>query len=99
MAQGNIPDGFFRQRLTRYLIRHCITGIMVGWALLLAIIWSDLGGIGSLIRGSDAGGLALTMLAGAFAITFGSAGMGIAANRLGTSREAQEAAREAARHR
>jgi hypothetical protein len=82
MAQGEGSGGFFEQKLVRYLIRHCLTGMMVGWSLLLALIWLDLAGIGSLIRGSDAGPLALTMLAFAFAITFGSAGMGIAANRL-----------------
>jgi uncharacterized membrane protein YbhN (UPF0104 family) len=99
MAQGEGSGGFFQQRLIRYLIRHGITGAMVGWALLLAIIWTDVAGLGSLVRGSDAGALALTMLAGAFAITFGSAAMGIAANRLGHSREAQEEARESAARR
>lgn len=82
MAEVRGSGGFFQQKLTRYLIRHMLTGIAVGWSLLLALVWSDLGGIGSLIRGSDAGALALTMLAGAFGITFGSAAMGIAANRL-----------------
>jgi hypothetical protein len=82
MAGGSHGGGFFQQKLTRYLIRHLLTGVAVGWSLLLAIVWTDLGGIGSLVHGSDAGALALSMLAFAFAITFGSAAMGIAANRL-----------------
>lgn len=82
MSKDQGPGGFFQQKLTRYLIRHMLTGVAVGWTLLLVLVWSDLGGFGSLVRGSDAGALALTMLAGAFGITFGSAAMGIAANRL-----------------
>jgi hypothetical protein len=82
MAQGEGAGGFFEQKLVRYLIRHMITGVVVGWTILLCIIWTDMAGVGSLIHGSESGPLALTMLAFAFAITFGSAGMGIAANRL-----------------
>ena len=83
MHPSRPPLRFFDQRLVRYLLRHCCDGIAVGWVLLLALLWSDLTGLGTLLRGSDAGALALAMLAFAFAVTFGSAAMGIAAHRLG----------------
>lgn len=68
-----------RQRsLIQFLFRSMCDGIAVGWALLLAILWSDLGGIGSMVRASSVGEMAVAMLAAVFAITFGSVGMGIA---------------------
>ncbi len=68
-----------RQRsLIQFLLRSMCDGIAVGWALLLAILWSDLGGIGSMVRASSVGEMAVAMLAAVFAITFGSVGMGIA---------------------
>lgn len=90
MDPSRPPLRFFDQRLVRYLIRHCCDGIAVGWALLMVLLWSDLAGLGTLLRGSDAGALALAMLAFAFAVTFGSAAMGIAVHRLGRQRSDRE---------
>lgn len=64
--------------LISFLLRSMCDGIAVGWALLLAILWSDVGGVGSMIRASSIGEMAVAMLAVVFAITFGSVGMGIA---------------------
>lgn len=79
-------DRFFDQALMRFLLRHCLDGVIAGWALLIGLLWTDVGRVRTLIYASDVGWLALIMLAVAFAITFGSVGMGIAVNRLGRSR-------------
>jgi hypothetical protein len=79
-------DRFFDQALVRFLLRHCLDGVVAGWALLIGLLWTDVGRVRTLIYASEVGWLALIMLAVAFAITFGSVGMGIAVNRLGRSR-------------
>lgn len=66
------------QSLIRFLLRSMCDGIAVGWALLLAILWSDVGGVGTLAQNSPLGEMAVAMLAVVFAITFGSVGMGVA---------------------
>ena len=75
------------QKLTRFLLRRCLDGVMAGQALMLGLLWTDVGGVGSLVRTSDHGLLALAMLSFAFAITFGSAAMGIAVNGLARAPE------------
>lgn len=72
------PKRASRYPLLSFLFRSMCEGIAVGWTLLLLIIWSDIGGVGSLIHASPLGDLATVMLAAVFAITFGSVGMGVA---------------------
>ena len=81
-TETRLSNRILDQKLTRFLLRKCLDGVMAGWALMLGLMWTDVGGVGSLIRSSDYGLLALGMLAFAFAITFGSAAMGIAVNGL-----------------
>lgn len=70
-------------RLLRFLARHCATGIVAGWSLLLGLKWTDVGRIGTLIESSDAGWIAFAMLAAAFGLTGGAVGMGVAVMALG----------------
>lgn len=77
-----MSDRILDQKLTRFLLRRCLDGVMAGWALMLGLLWTDVGAVGSLLRNSEHGLLALAMLAAAFAITFGSAAMGIAIQSL-----------------
>lgn len=70
-------------RLLRFLARHCLSGIIAGWALLLGLVWTDAGGIGSLVHGAELGWLGLLLLAAVFGLTGGAVGMAIAAMSLG----------------
>jgi len=65
-------------RLIRFLIVNCASGIAAGWILLAALILSDTAGLRTLIWNSGSPLLPVAMLAGGFAITFGSAAMGAA---------------------
>lgn len=64
--------------LLRFLFTSMCDGIAVGWSLLLMILWTDIGNVGSMVDASSVGGMAVVMLAVVFAITFGSVGMGVA---------------------
>lgn len=70
-------------RLTRFLLRHCATGVAAGWTLLLGLVWTDVGSIGSLMDKADGGWIALVMLALSFALTGGAVAMAIAAMAMG----------------
>lgn len=63
-------------RILRFLLVHCLTGIAVGWMLVGALLFINAGGLADLVFGSDIPGLALAMLLGANALTFGSLAMG-----------------------
>jgi hypothetical protein len=67
-------------RLLRFLLRHCATGIVAGWCLMLGLVWTDVGRIGTLMDRSDVGWIGYLMLIAAFGITGGSVGMGVAIN-------------------
>jgi peptidoglycan biosynthesis protein MviN/MurJ (putative lipid II flippase) len=69
-------------RLLRFLARHCLTGIIASWALLLGLIWTDVGGLGGLLHSAALGWLGLLMLAAAFGLTGGAVGMGVAVMSL-----------------
>ncbi len=60
-------------RLVRFILRNIALGIGVGWALLSALLWSDMGGIRTLISHSANGFIPLYLLFGGFAVTFGPA--------------------------
>ncbi|MEM1316156.1 MAG: hypothetical protein AAGI51_16490, partial [Pseudomonadota bacterium] len=50
-------------KLTRFMIYHIASGVAAGWVVMLALIWLDIGGVGSLIRGSDQRELVTAMMA------------------------------------
>ena len=60
-------------RLVRFVLRNAAIGIAVGWLLLGMLLWSDIGGLYSLMAHSRFGHVALFLLMGGFAITFGAA--------------------------
>ena len=62
-------------RLVRFMLRNIGIGIAAGWALLGLMLWADSGGLYSLITRSSFGHIALFLLFGGFAVTFGSAGV------------------------
>jgi hypothetical protein len=55
----------------RRLVLWVLDGVAAGWVLLLALVWSDVGRIGTLMDASDHGELSMAMLAAVFAFTFG----------------------------
>ncbi len=65
-------------RLTKFLARNGLTGMICGWATLLGFLWSDVGRIGTLTESSTSGGLAMLMLAITFGLTGAAVAMGIA---------------------
>lgn len=70
-----------------FLAGHMLVGIAVGWAILGALLWFDIGGLWRLIGGSTQIGLVMTMLLIAFAVTFGSVAMGSAIMALEEDRK------------
>ncbi len=65
-------------RLVRFILRNIALGVGVGWALLSALLWSDMGGIHTLIAHSANGFIPLYLLYGGFAVTFGPAAVATA---------------------
>jgi hypothetical protein len=76
----------FDDRLFRVLLAGLARGVLTGMVALAGILAADVGGIGGKTVGGGHGWLPLMMMTWAFAITFGSAGMGIAIHRLGRRR-------------
>lgn len=72
--------------MIRMLARRCLTGIIASWVLLLGLVWSDVGQIGTLMDASDVGWIGYLMLAAAFAGTGGAIGMGVAVASIGRGR-------------
>jgi hypothetical protein len=70
-----------------FLAGHMLVGIAVGWAILGALLWFDIGGLWRLIGSSAQIGLVMTMLLIAFAVTFGSVAMGSAIMALEEDRK------------
>jgi hypothetical protein len=73
----------FDPRLFRTLARGLAAGVAAGMAMLTGLLVTDVAGLAGFALGGRHGWLPLAMLGWAFAITFGSAGMGIAIHRLG----------------
>ena len=61
--------------LVKYVAVSAGDGIAAGWTFLLALIWLDIGGMGTLIHGTEDGPLALYVLIMSFAVTFGFVGI------------------------
>lgn len=64
--------------LVRFLLQHLVLGVATGWVVLAAFLALDVANLRTLIKGSNDGGLALVLLGVFFALTFGSAAMGLA---------------------
>lgn len=60
------------------LLPHLAVGVAVGWSVLGALVWLDIGGLGTLVATSRSRGVVIFMLMAVFAITWGSAAMGAA---------------------
>jgi len=69
----------------KLLIRSCLEGIAVGWVFLAILVVANVGQLGDRIFASSTPILALFLLGVGFAITFGSASMGIAVMSLSKS--------------
>jgi hypothetical protein len=69
-------------RLLRLLAINCAIGVCAGWTLLATLILTDTAGLATLIRASDSPFVPVAMLAAGFAVTFGSAAMGVAVMQL-----------------
>jgi len=66
-----------------YLLRHGLGGVVGGLVASGGVLALDLGGLGSLILGSQSPALALFMLFFGFSITFGGAALGAALIQIG----------------
>jgi hypothetical protein len=62
-------------KLPRYVARHAWRGVILGWTVLLALLWLDAGGFGTRVAGSADRELITAMLAGAFGSTFALVGI------------------------
>ena len=61
--------------LVKYVAVSAGDGIAAGWTFLLALLWLDIGGLGSLVHGSASGVTALIIMLMSFAVTFGFVGI------------------------
>jgi len=75
-----------RHELLRFLAGHLVVGLAAGWTLLALLLWTDVGGLATLLWESPDWPLLLAMLAFGFAITFGSLAMGTGVMSLGHRR-------------
>lgn len=62
-------------RLVKYVALGALDGVAAGWVFLLALMHLDIGRIGTLIHGSDAGATMLVLALVFFGITFGMVGI------------------------
>ncbi len=60
------------------LLPHLAIGVGVGWSVLGALVWFDIGGLGTLVSTARPRSVVIFMLMAVFAITWGSAAMGAA---------------------
>ncbi len=60
------------------LLPHLAIGVGVGWAVLGALVWFDIGGFGTVVAAARPRGVVVFMLLAVFAITWGSAAVGAA---------------------
>jgi hypothetical protein len=63
--------------LPAFLLARALDGVAAGWAVLLGLVWTDVGRIGTLMDRSDTGELAMGVLALVFAVTFGPIGVAV----------------------
>ena len=89
-SRGETPR-ILDQKLVRWLLRRGLEGAMAAWATLLGLVWTNVAGLGDLLRNAETGWLALIMLAGSFAITGASASIAIAVDAKGRERAREDA--------
>lgn len=65
-------------RLLRFLAKNAAIGVLVGWALLGALLWFDVARLGELWLASEHRIATLLLAMAGFAVTFGSLAMGTA---------------------
>ena len=65
-------------QLVPFLIRHAIGGCVVGWTIMAAFIYLDIGRLGQLLAAAEDWPLVLLLMGMGFAVTFGSLAMGTA---------------------
>lgn len=65
-------------KLFYFLARHILLGTLVGWSFAGALVYFDVGGLGTLIFNSSQKWIAIVLLAWFFPITFGSAAVATA---------------------
>ena len=65
-------------KMVRFLLENAAVGIVAGWVLLSYLLVSDIYGLGHLVFSSASPAMPVFLLMAGFAITFGSASMGIA---------------------
>jgi hypothetical protein len=68
-----------------FLVRHCLAGMIAGWATVGGLLWLDVAGLGDLVMTSDLFPLPLLMMLASFGLTFGSLALGSAIMGLGRS--------------
>jgi hypothetical protein len=61
--------------LLKYVAVSAGDGIAAGWIFLLSLLYLDIGGLGSLVHGSESGPTALVIMLMSFAVTFGFVGI------------------------
>ncbi len=69
------PQKHDPNRLARYVGMAALEGVMAGWACLLALLWLDVGGFGTLVHSSEDAVMALVILLMSFGVTFGFVGI------------------------
>ncbi len=65
-------------KMVKFLLENAVVGIVAGWVLLAFLLGSDSYGIGTVVFASANPVLPVFLLMFGFAVTFGSAAMGIA---------------------
>lgn len=66
------------RRLLVHLAKNGLMGIAMGWLLLAALIYANVGNLRFLLLDADVEITAILLLAAGFAVTFGSLAMGTA---------------------
>lgn len=61
--------------LVKYVALAAAEGVAAGWAFLLILLWTDIGGLGTLVHGAAQGATALVILAVSFGVTFAFVGI------------------------
>lgn len=70
-----------------FLLRHLVAGVFGGFLFGLLLLWTDMGGIGSMIWASPDRGTYLFLLFFGLFVTFGSVGMAIGIMSLSEERD------------
>jgi len=63
-------------RLVKYVAISALDGVAAGWTFLLILLWADIGGLGTLVHGSEHSVVALITLLLSFGVTFSLVGLG-----------------------